>query len=112
MKTFSFINVLLTASLLVVLSFAPACTTDEVVNPTSAELRDSKVLPRADFSGLEAQVKLKIAERDNLSTSVITSCYYYGTTSEGYGQYNFTTSIPTSGSYFVTGIIGDEIEGF
>ena len=111
MKTFSFINILLTASLLVVLSFAPACSTDEAVSPAS-EMRDSKVLPRVDFSGLEAQVKLKIAERDNLSTSVFTSCYYYGTTSEGYGRYDFTTSIPTSGSFFVTGIIGDEIEGF
>ena len=112
MKNFSFINVLLTGSLLVVLSLTPACSVDEIVNPASVETVDGKIHSRTDFSGLQAQVKEKVAERDNISTSVITSCYYYGATSEGYGRYDFTTSIPTSGSYFVTGIIGDEIEGF
>src|SRR5688500_13539163 len=112
MKIFSFKNVLLAACLLVVFTFTPACSVDETVTPASIETLDSKVLPRTDFSGLQSQVKAKVAERDNISVSAITSCTYQGTTTEGYGRYDFTTSIPTFGSYFVTGIIGDEIEGF
>lgn len=105
-STYSF---LFTACILAAFAFAPSCSSD-LASPVALE--NAQIKARTDFSGLEEQVKMKIAERNHISVSAITSCYYDGTTTEGYGRYPFTTSVPTSGIFVVTGIIGDDIEGW
>ena len=112
MKNLFSLSSLFTCCLLVIFSFTTSCTTEEVVTPVSQISIDDNIKPRTDFSGLEIQVKKELTQRYNISTSAITSCYFHSTTSEGYGRYDYTTSMPSSGSFFVTGIIGDEIEGF
>ena len=109
MQNKSTYSLLIAACIFAVFALTPSCSS-ELATPVSIE--NEQIKTRTDFSGLEGQVKLKIAERDHISVGAITSCYYDGTTTEGYGRYPFTTSIPTSGIYVVTGIIGDDIEGW
>lgn len=88
----------------------PSCS-QELVSPEEVQI-EKRVTSRTDFSGLENQVKIKIAERDRIEISQITLCYYDGATAQGYGLYNYSTNIPSSGVYTVTGIIGDDVEGW
>ena len=88
----------------------PSCST-ELVQPEDVSVENQKINQRTDFSGYENQVKLKVAQRDQISVSSINSCYYYGQTAEGYGRYHFSTNLGF-GIYTVTGIIGDDIDGF
>lgn len=93
-----------------VLAFSTSCSTDLVV-PANDQIENKNIISRTDYSGLEAQVKAKIADRDHISVNDV-STYYDGTNTQGYGRYPYTTSIPTSGIFTVTGIIGDDIEGW
>lgn len=89
----------------------PSCS-QELVTPEKVTFENSKINSRTDFSGLENQVKAKIAERDHIDISDVLTCYYDGTTTQGYGLYNYSTNIPSSGVFTVTGIIGDDVEGW
>lgn len=109
MKNFSSTSLLICCSLFFLIAFTPACTT-ELVQPETDSPK-YKITTRGDFSGLEDQVKIKVSQRDGIPVSSILTCYYYGQTSEGYGRYHFTTNTGF-GIYTVTGIIGDDIEGW
>ena len=109
MKQLSPLSFFFNGCLFVVL-FLTSCST-ELATPTPIGIEENRVTARTDFSGLEEQVKVKVAERDNISVSAILTCYYYGETSEGYGRYHLTTNVGFK-MYTVTGIIGDDIEGW
>jgi hypothetical protein len=109
MKAFTFFSRLSMVVLVVGLSLTTSCTFEQVT-PASVEMED-QIQSRTDFSGLEDIVKLKIADRDKISVESITSCTFICSTAQGYGRYDFT-STSISGTYFITGIIGDDYEGF
>lgn len=64
---------------------------EQVVTPETSAF-EAKITARTDFSGLEEKVKVKVAERDQISISQILTCYYDGTTPEGHGLYRYTTA--------------------
>ena len=106
----SYAQSMFVCAIVVLTALFSACST-ELASPQPYPLDQEQIKYRTDFTGLEDQVKVKVAERDQISINSITSCYYYTTTSEGYGRYHFTTNTGF-GIYTVTGIIGDEIEGW
>jgi hypothetical protein len=108
MKNLSPLSFLIVSSLFVALSMTTSCSTD-LASPIGIE--EQKINSRSDFSGLEAKVRVKVSERDQIALSAIYSCYYYGQTSEGYGRYHLTTDLGFV-IYTVVGIIGDDIEGW
>lgn len=109
MKTLSLSHFTMIASVFLLISLN-SCSAD-LATPVQDQLDKKEITVRTDFSGYEEQVKEKVAERDNISVSSITNCYYYGLTQEGYGRYHFSTSLGF-GIYTVTGIIGDDVEGW
>jgi hypothetical protein len=110
MKNLSSFARLIYGSFIFVLVITTSCSTDLVV-PANDQSQNKNIISRTDYSGLEEQVKAKIADRDHISINDVFT-YYDGTTTQGYGKYPYTTTIPTSGVYTVTGIIGDDIEGW
>jgi len=105
MKHLSFVSILLISFFLTFTS----CSPEQVLPIPSQYEIDSQISSRGDFSGLETKVKIKISERYSIPISAITSCYYDGTTPEGYGRYPFTTTTFV-GIIIVKGIIGDDID--
>src|SRR5687768_10586446 len=94
------------------LLFAIASCSTDLASPQPIDQTDiMQINSRTDFSGLEAQVQNKIASRDQIAADNV-STHYDGTTSQGYGKYPYTTTIPSSGIFIVTGIIGDDVEGW
>lgn len=111
MKSASILTVLLMSSLFVLLILTSSCSSDQGLFTSSDLSENTRLDYRSDYSGLEVLVKIKISARDNIPTTSILTCTYLGLSTDGYGKYTFTTAT-TTGNYFVTGIIGDEIEGF
>jgi hypothetical protein len=106
MKHLSFIIALLFSSLFLTIT---SCSPEQVLPIPSQYELDSEISTRADFSGLEEKVKIKISEKYSIPVSEIRSCYYDGTTPEGWGRYPFTTT-KFAGIFYVKGIIGEDIE--
>lgn len=107
LRLFSFLTMCV---LVACLTLTSSCTQEQVI-PASQSQEEISLQARTDFSGLEDIVIKKIAERENISESSITYCAFIMTTAQGYGRYDFTAGT-LSGSYFITGIIGDDYEGF
>lgn len=104
-------STLLYCGLFFFLGIIASCSTDLAVPDSNGQIENKEISSRTDFSGLEAQVRNKIAARDQIAADNV-STHYDGTTSEGYGKYPYVTTIPTSGIFIVTGIIGDDVEGW
>lgn len=104
------LSVLIMGAGVSLLTTMSSCSSD-LATPMQDQIDKKEITVRTDFSGYEEQVKVKVAERDNITVSSINNCYYYGLTQEGYGRYHFSTSLGF-GIYTVTGIIGDDIDGF
>ena len=111
MKNPTSFSTVLYCSLFFLFCITASCSTD-LASPQSADqIENKQINDRTDFSGLEAQVRNKIAARDQISADIVFT-HYDGTTSQGYGKYPYTTLVPSSGIFIVTGIIGDDVEGW
>ena len=102
-----FISTLLVCSLF--LTFT-SCSHEQVMPIPPIDETNLRINQRSDFSGREAQVKVKVSQRDGIPINAILTCTYMGLTAEGYGRYHFTTNV-APGIYLVTAIIGDDIDG-
>ena len=105
MKHLSLLTTVLLFCLFSLVTTTTSCTMEQVVTPETSEI-EAKINARTDYSGLEEQVKVKIAERDNIAITDILTCYYEGPTEDGRGKYRYTTAL-----YGGTYIIGEEIDG-
>src|SRR3989337_349214 len=111
MKKSTLLTFVFNCSFILLVTLSPSCST-ELASPEELSIENLKINSRTDFSGYESQVRVKVAERENISQSAILTCDYEGTNAQGHGIYKFTTSVPSFGTYTVTGIIGDDIEGW
>ena len=90
-----------------------SCSNDNILpnKGVSEEQRISQRTPDCNVDVSE-QVKVKVSERDDIPLTEILSSTYISTTTEGYCLYQVETRYDGTKWYHVTGIIGDEVEGW
>lgn len=90
-----------------------SCTSEYVFPKEAKNNENTRILPRTPDCNIDVsqQVKVKVSERDHILLSEILTCYFYGTTTEGYCEYRLTTQYDGPKVYIVTSIIGDDVEG-
>ena len=114
MKNCSISTHLAYASLLSILVFSIISCAEEQVRPVFS-------LPTIDhnlnFRGFDPtdraeSVKVNVAKRDNIPLIQILSSYYYGQTLDGFWEYRLTTMSSGNKTFILTGIIGEDNEGY
>ena len=91
-----------------------SCSSDQIVPKYSINNEEQRILSRTPDCNTDVseQVKVKVSERDHIPLNQILTSTYYGTTTQGYCEYRLTTMFDGNKVFYVTGIIGDEVEGF
>lgn len=111
-STKTFFRGLMMCTILFVLSLTSSCSFEQAT-PISAEGHEKQITTRTEgaYSGLEDVVREKVSVKYSIPENDITSVTYLMETAQGWGRYSWT-STGSSGFYTITGIIGDDYDGF
>ncbi len=107
------INLAYTSILTIIFMSFIACSEEQVVPVSTSLVTNHQLNFRSlDPTDRSETVKVNVAKRDNIPLIEILTCSYYGQTLNGYWEYKLTTLNNGNKTFILTGIIGDENEGY